>query len=414
MTVAFIIMKIVLAYSGGLDTSVILRWLKVNYQAEIIAFCADIGQEDELDGLEAKALRTGASKCYIDNLQEEFARDFIFPMFQAGAIYEGQYFLGTSIARPLIAKRMVDIARLEKADAIAHGATGKGNDQVRFELAAAALAPELRVIAPWREERFRKQFPGRTEMIAFAKANDIPVAASAEKPYSTDRNLLHISYESGVLEDPWFDASSKEMRGIYRFSAAPEDAPDEPEYIELEFEEGDCVAVNEKPLSPLGVMKTLNKLGGKHGIGRVDIVENRFVGMKGRGVYETPGGAILHFAHRQMETLTMDREVMHLRDSLIPKYSSLVYNGFWFSPEREALQAFVTETQRHVTGVVRLKLYKGNIIVAGRKSPKSLYDPKIATMEGDKSPYDQGDAAGFIHLNALRLKARAALRNARK
>jgi argininosuccinate synthase len=407
-------MKIVLAYSGGLDTSVILRWLKENYQAEIIAFCADIGQEDELDGLEAKALRTGASKCYIDNLQEEFARDFIFPMFQAGAIYEGQYFLGTSIARPLIAKRMVDIARLEKADAIAHGATGKGNDQVRFELAAAALAPELRVIAPWREERFRKQFPGRTEMIAFAKANDIPVAASAEKPYSTDRNLLHISYESGVLEDPWFDASSKEMRGMYRLSAAPEDAPDEPEYIELEFKQGDCVAVNGKPLSPLGVMKTLNKLGGKHGIGRVDIVENRFVGMKGRGVYETPGGAILHFAHRQMETLTMDREVMHLRDSLISKYSTLVYNGFWFSPEREALQALVTETQRDVTGLVRLKLYKGNIVVAGRKSPKSLYDLKIATMEGEKSTYDQGDATGFIRLSALRLKVRAALKDARK
>ncbi len=411
-------MKIVLAYSGGLDTSVILRWLKENYQAEIIAFCADIGQEDELDGLEAKALRTGASKCYIDNLQEEFARNFIFPMFQAGAIYEGQYFLGTSIARPLIAKRMVDIARLEKADAIAHGATGKGNDQVRFELAAAALAPELRVIAPWREERFRKQFPGRTEMIAFAKVNDIPVAASAEKPYSTDRNLLHISYESGVLEDPWFDASSKEMRGMYKLSVAPEDSPNEPEYIELELEQGNCVAVNGKPLSPLGVMKKLNKLGGKHGIGRVDIVENRFVGMKGRGVYETPGGAILHFAHRQMETLTMDREVMHLRDSLIPKYSSLVYNGFWFSPEREALQALVTETQRDVTGVVRLKLYKGNIIVAGRKSPKSLYDPKIATMEGDESirqrtdspwrTYDQSDATGFIRLNALRLKVRAA------
>ena len=411
MTVALIIMKIVLAYSGGLDTSVILRWLKENYQAEIIAFCADIGQEDELDGLEAKALCTGASKCYIDNLQEEFARDFIFPMFQAGAIYEGQYFLGTSIARPLIAKRMVDIARLEKADAIAHGATGKGNDQVRFELAAAALAPELRVIAPWREERFRKQFPGRTEMIAFAKANDIPVAASAEKPYSTDRNLLHISYESGVLEDPWFDASSKEMRGMYKLSAAPEDAPDEPEYIELEFEQGDCVAVNGKPLSPLGAMKTLNKLGCKHGIGRVDIVENRFVGMKGRGVYETPGGAILHFAHRQMETLTMDREVMHLRDSLVPKYSALIYNGFWFSPERETLQALVIETQRNVTGVVRLKLYKGNIIVAGRKSPKSLYDPQIATMEETgASTYDQSDATGFIRLNALRLKVRAALK----
>ncbi|MFZ3374792.1 MAG: argininosuccinate synthase [Chthoniobacterales bacterium] len=401
-------MKIVLAYSGGLDTSVILRWLQQNYQAQIIAFCADIGQEDELDGLEAKALRTGASKCYIDNLQEEFARDFIFPMFQAGAIYEGQYFLGTSIARPLIAKRMVEIARLEKADAIAHGATGKGNDQVRFELAAAALAPELRVIAPWREERFRKQFPGRTEMIAFAKANDIPVAASAEKPYSMDRNLLHISFESGVLEDPWFDSSAKEMRGMYKLSVAPEDAPNEPEYVELEFEQGNCVAVNGKPLAPLGVMKTLNKLGGKHGIGRVDIVENRFVGMKGRGVYETPGGAILHFAHRQMETLTMDREVMHLRDSLIPKYGALIYNGFWFSPERDALQALVTETQRDVTGVVRLKLYKGNIIVAGRKSPKSLYDPKIATMESDASTYDQSDATGFIRLNALRLGVRAA------
>ena len=407
-------MKIVLAYSGGLDTSIILRWLKENYQAEIIAFCADIGQEEELEGLEEKALKTGASKCVIDDLQEEFARDFIFPMLQAGAIYEGQYFLGTSIARPLIAKRMVEIAQKEKAEAIAHGATGKGNDQVRFELAAAALAPELRVIAPWREERFRKQFPGRTEMIAFAKANDIPVAASAEKPYSMDRNLLHISFESGVLEDPWFDASSKEMRGMYKLSVAPEDAPDEPEHVDLAFENGNCVAVNGKSLSPLGVMQTLNKLGGKHGIGRVDIVENRFVGMKGRGVYETPGGAILHFAHRQMETLTMDREVMHLRDSLIPKYSTLVYNGFWFSPEREALQALVTETQKNVTGLVRLKLYKGNIIVAGRKSPKSLYDPKIATMEGDESAYDQSDATGFIRLNALRLKVRAALKSTKK
>src|SRR6266478_2245379 len=411
-------MKIVLAYSGGLDTSVLLSWIKEKYGAEMIAFCADIGQEEELKGLDEKAMKTGASKCYIDNLQEEFARNFIFPMFQAGAIYEGQYFLGTSIARPLIAKRMVEIARLKKADAIAHGATGKGNDQVRFELAAAALAPELRVIAPWREERFREKFPGRAEMIAFAKENKIPVEASAKKPYSTDRNLLHISYESGVLEDPWFDASSKEMRGMYKLSVAPEDSPNEPEYIELELEQGNCVAVNGKPLSPLGVMKKLNKLGGKHGIGRVDIVENRFVGMKGRGVYETPGGAILHFAHRQMETLTMDREVMQLRDSLIPKYSALVYNGFWFSPEREALQALVTETQRDVTGVVRLKLYKGNIIVAGRKSPKSLYDPKIATMEGDESirqrtdspwrTYDQSDATGFIRLNALRLKVRAA------
>src|SRR6059036_3524579 len=321
-------MKIVLAYSGGLDTSIILRWLKDNYQAEIIAFCANIGQEEELKGLQAKARKTGASRIYVVDLQAEFARDFIFPMIQAGAIYENQYLLGTSIARPLIAKRMVEIARAEKANAIAHGATGKGNDQVRFELAAAALAPDLRVIAPWRDERFRKQFPGRAEMIAFAKANGIPVEASAEKPYSMDRNLLHISYESGLLEDPWFDASSPEMRSMYKLSVAPEDAPNESEYIELQFDRGNCIGVNGKKLSPLGVMQTLNKLGGKHGIGRVDIVENRFVGMKSRGVYETPGGAILHFAHRQMETLTMDREVMHLRDSLIPKYSELVYYGF--------------------------------------------------------------------------------------
>jgi argininosuccinate synthase len=406
-------MKIVLAYSGGLDTSVILRWLKDNYRAQITAFCADIGQEEELAGLEEKALKTGASKCVIEDLREEFARDFIFPMFQAGAIYENQYFLGTSIARPLIAKRMVEIARAEKASAIAHGATGKGNDQVRFELTAAALAPELKVIAPWREERFRKQFPGRKEMIAFAKKNKIPVEATASKSYSTDRNLLHISFESGVLEDPWFDASSKKMRGMYKLSVAPEDAPNEAEHVDLAFESGNCVKVNGKKLSPLDVMQTLNKLGGKHGIGRVDIVENRFVGMKGRGVYETPGGAILHFSHRQIETLTMDREVMHLRDSLIPKYSELVYNGFWFSPERETLQALVTETQRNVTGLVRLKLYKGNIIVVGRKSPKSLYDPKIATMEGEKSAYDQGDATGFIRLNALRLKLRATVTQAK-
>jgi len=416
--------KIVLAYSGGLDTSVILRWLKENYQAEVIAFCADIGQEEELDGLEKKALTSGASKCIVEDLREEFARDFIFPMFHAGAIYEGQYLLGTSIGRPLIAKRMVEIARAENADAIAHGATGKGNDQVRFELAAAALAPDLRVIAPWREEVFRKQFPGRNEMIAFAKANGIPVEATAQKPYSMDRNLLHISYESGVLEDPWFDAGSKEMRDMYKLSVAPEDAPNEPEYIELEFDSGNCIGVNggassREPvasgvagappsrMSPFQVLQILNKLGGKHGIGRIDIVENRFVGMKSRGVYETPGGTILHFAHRQIETLTMDREMMHLRDGLIPKYSELVYNGFWFSPEREALQALITETQSDVSGLVRLKLYKGNVIVAGRKSPRSLYDPKIATMEGEKSAYDQSDATGFIRLNALRLKLRA-------
>src|SRR5215469_7219058 len=430
-------MKIVLAYSGGLDTSIILRWLKDNYRAQIIAFCADIGQEEELAGLEEKALKTGASKCVIEDLREEFARDFIFPMFQAGAIYENQYFLGTSIARPLIAKRMVEIARAERAAAIAHGATGKGNDQVRFELSAAALAPELKVIAPWREERFRKQFPGRKEMIAFAKKNKIPVEASATKPYSTDRNLLHISFESGVLEDPWFDASSKKMRGMYKLSVAPEDAPDEAEQLDLAFERGNCVSVSvlggtravvsqkfsgraartagsaAPSMTPLGVMQTLNTLGGKHGIGRVDIVENRFVGMKGRGVYETPGGAILHFAHRQMETLTMDREVMHLRDSLIPKYSELVYYGYWFAPERLALQALVEESQQNVTGTVRVKLYKGNIMVAGRKSPVSLYNPAIATMEADPTrSYNQDDATGFIRLNALRLKVGASVRKA--
>src|SRR3954468_19805336 len=403
-------MKIVLAYSGGLDTSVILRWLRENYDAEIIAFCADIGQQDELAGLEAKALATGATSCVIEDLRDEFARDFIFPMMQAGAIYEGQYFLGTSIARPLIAKRMVELAQAQKADAIAHGATGKGNDQVRFELAAAALGPELSVIAPWRDESFRKEFPGRAEMIAYAAAHDIPVEASASKPYSTDRNLLHISFESGMLEDPWFDASSEAAREMYKLSVAPEEAPDEAEYVELEFGDGNCVAVNGRQLSPLGVMQTLNKLGGKHGIGRVDLVENRFVGMKSRGIYETPGGALLHFAHRQMESLTMDREVMHLRDSLVPKYSELVYNGFWFAPERHALQALVTETQRDVTGVVRVKLYKGNIIAAGRKSPRSLYDPQVATMEGGHADaYNQSDATGFIRLNALRRKVRAAV-----
>src|SRR5579885_512206 len=402
-------MKIVLAYSGGLDTSVLLSWLKETYRAEIIAFCANIGQEEELRGLETKARKTGASKIYIDDLQEEFARDFIFPLLRAGAIYEGQYYLGTSIARPLIAKRMIEIARAEKADAIAHGATGKGNDQVRFELTAAALAPDLQVIAPWRDERFRNQFPGRAEMIAYCEQKKIPVQASAKKPFSMDRNLLHISYEAGVLEDPWFDAGDQKCRGWFNtLSVFPEDAPDRPEFLTLDFEKGDCVAVNGKKLNPLGVMQALNRLGGKHGVGRVDMVENRYVGMKSRGVYETPGGAILHFAHRQMETLTMDREVMHLRDSLIPRYAELVYYGYWFSPERLALQAFVTESQRNVTGTVRVKLYKGNIMVAGRKSPVSLYNPHIATMEADPTKaYNQDDATGFIRLNALRLKVDA-------
>jgi len=407
--------KIVLAYSGGLDTSVLLSWIKDTYQAEVIAFCANVGQDDELKGLNAKAKKTGASKIYIDDLQEEFAADFIFPMIQAGAIYEGEYFLGTSIARPLIAKRMVEIAKAEKAGFIAHGATGKGNDQVRFELTTAALAPEIEIIAPWRDERFRTQFPGRAEMIAYCEEKKIPVQASAKKPFSMDRNLLHISYEAGILEDPWFDASDPKYKGYFNtLSVFPEDAPDKAETVILEFEKGNCIAVNGKVLSPLGVMKLLNKLGGKHGVGRVDMVENRFVGMKSRGVYETPGGSILHFAHRQIESLTMDREVMHLRDSLIPKYASLVYNGFWYSPERLALQALVTESQKKVSGTVRVKLYKGNIIPAGRKSIYSLYNPQIATMEADPTKaYNQDDATGFIRLNGLRLKT-GALRDRKK
>jgi argininosuccinate synthase len=401
-------MKIVLAYSGGLDTSVLLSWLKDKYDATMIAFCADIGQEEELKGLKQKAARTGASKTYIDDLQDEFARDFIFPMIQAGAIYEGQYFLGTSIARPLIAKRMVEIARKEKADAVAHGATGKGNDQVRFELTVAALAPEIDVIAPWRDESFRNQFPGRAEMIEYCRDQRIPVEASAKKPYSMDRNMLHISYEAGILEDPWLDASAPEHKGMYKLSVSPEDAPNKSEYVELDFVKGICVAVNGRKMKPADVMRTLNKLGGKHGVGRVDMVENRFVGMKSRGVYETPGGAILHFAHRQMESITMDREVMHLRDSLIPKYAELVYYGFWYSPERLALQALVDESQKNVTGTIRVKLYKGNIIAAGRKSRVSLYNPHIATMEADPTKaYNQSDATGFIRLNGLRLKVAA-------
>ena len=421
-------MKIVVAYSGGLDTSVILKWIKETYTADVVAFCADIGQEEELDGLEQKALKTGASKCYVDDLCEEFARDFIFPMFQASALYENQYFLGTSIARPLIAKRMVEIARAEGAEAVGHGATGKGNDQVRFELTVAALAPHIRVIAPWRLEEFRERFPGRAEMIRYAEEQGIPVAASAKKPYSMDRNLLHISFESGVLEDPWIDASSPEMRDMYKLSVSPEEAPDASEYVELEFEKGSCVALSHLniseildriglsseaqrgrvQLSPFWIMKALNFLGGRNGIGRVDMVENRFVGMKSRGVYETPGGAILFFAHRQIESLTMDREVMHIRDALGPKYAELVYNGFWFAPEREAIQALISESQKNVSGVVRVKLYKGNIIAAGRRSRVSLYNPDIATMEADPTKaYNQSDATGFIALNALRLKVAA-------
>ena len=401
-------MKIVLAYSGGLDTSVIVKWLKETYDAEIITFSADIGQEEELKGLAQKARRTGATRHHTLDLVEEFARDFIYPMVRANAVYEGQYYLGTSIARPLIAKAQIAIARKEKADTVAHGATGKGNDQCRFEFTYAALAPDLGIIAPWKLDAFRAKFPGRAEMIAYCRKHRIPVEASLKKPYSMDRNLLHISYEAGILEDPWFDPTTKANKGMFKLTVAPEDAPSRPEYVELEFTRGDCTAVNGRRLSPAGVLQTLNALGSKHGIGRVDLVENRFVGMKSRGVYETPGGTILMHAHRQIESITMDREVMHLRDSLIPKYAELVYYGFWFAPERECLQAFVDETQRFVTGTVRLKLYRGNVITCGRRSKYSLYDPRIASMEGVKSTYNQNDASGFIRLNALRLRARHA------
>jgi argininosuccinate synthase len=423
-------MKIVVAYSGGLDTSVLLKWLKETYSAEIIAYCGDVGQEEELDGLEEKALTTGASKCFIGDLREEFARDYIFPMFQANAIYEGRYLLGTSIARPCISKGMVDIALKEGADAIAHGATGKGNDQVRFELSTASLAPDIKMIAPWRDARFRKQFPGRSEMIAYAEANKIPIKASMKKPYSMDRNLLHISYEAGAMEDPWYDATTEADTDMYTLSVSPEAAPDKPQYLQLLFEKGNAIGFqcdDQEELmaalpdvsttigqngyslcSPYGIMRVLNTLGGKHGIGRIDLVENRFVGMKSRGVYETPGGTILLAAHQDLETLTMDREAQQIRDSLIPKYAQLVYNGFWFAPEREAIQALVTETQKNVSGEVRVKLYKGNIMNAGRRSPLSLYNEHVATMEGGaEDAYNQDDATGFIALNALRLKARA-------
>jgi argininosuccinate synthase len=429
------IKKILVAYSGGLDTSVLLTWLKDTYQAEVIAYCADVGQQEELDGLEEKALKTGASKCIIGDLKDTFAADYIFPMIQAGAIYEGQYLLGTSIARPCISEGMVRAAIENGADAIAHGATGKGNDQVRFELSAASLAPGIEIIAPWRQQRFRDQFPGRAEMIAYAAEHNIPVQASIKKSYSMDRNLLHISFESGVLEDPWYDASGEDDRDMYVLSVSPEEAPDKAEYVQLLFEKGNCIGLQVEGLdaliaqlgdvtkqgqsddytllNPYGVMRVLNLLGGRNGIGRIDMVENRFVGMKSRGVYETPGGSILLAGHRQMESLTMDREVMHLRDSLIPKYAQLVYNGFWFAPEREALQALVTESQQYVSGEVRLKLYKGNIITAGRRSPNSLYNEAVATMEGGaEHAYNQDDATGFIRLNGLRLKTQARRREA--
>ena len=395
--------KVVLAYSGGLDTSVILRWLIETYKCEVVAYCADLGQGEELIPVREKALRTGASSVHIKDLREEFVRDFIFPMLRASAVYEGVYLMGTSIARPLIAKAQVEVARAAGADAVSHGATGKGNDQVRFELTYAALAPELTVIAPWREWDLNS----RTALMDFARRHDIPVPVTTERPYSTDRNLFHISFEGGILEDPWAEPPPK----MFLLSNSPEAAPDVPIYVDIDFERGNPVAVDGDRLGPVPLLERVNRLGGEHGIGRVDLVENRFVGMKSRGVYETPGGTILHAAHRALESITLDREALHLRDSLIPRYAEMIYYGFWFSPERAALQRLMDDIQEDVTGTVRLKLYKGNVMVAGRKSPRSLYRTDYVTFEADRV-YRQKDAEGFINLNALRLKIRA-LRDAR-
>ena len=394
-------MRVILAYSGGLDTSCILKWLQEQYNAEVITYCANVGQGEELDGLDAKAKATGAVKSYIEDLTEEFARDFIFPMFQANAIYENMYLLGTSIARPLISKHLVEVAKKENAEYICHGATGKGNDQIRFELNAYALNPNIKFIAPWRSKDWT--FKSRTDLIRYAQERNIPVNVTSKKIYSEDRNLLHISFEGGPLEDPWTEAPEE----CHVLTTPVEKAPNEPEYIVIEFEKGNPVALNGKKLSPANMMIELNRLGGKHGIGRIDIVETRFTGMKDRGVYETPGGTILFHAHRAMESITMDREVMSVRDSLIPQYSNLVYNGFWFAPEREMLQAAITKSQENVTGEVRCKLYKGNCFIVGRRSPYTLYDPSIVTFEEDQGVYDQSDATGFIHLNALRLRINA-------
>ena len=387
--------KVVLAYSGGLDTSIILKWLVEEYQCEVVAFAADLGQEEELDGLEAKALATGAAKARIEDLRETFVRDFVFPSFRANAIYEGQYLLGTSIARPLIALRQVEIAREEGADAVSHGATGKGNDQVRFELTYTALNPNLRIIAPWREWNLRS----RQDLVEFARKHNIPVPVTESKPYSSDRNMLHISYEGGILEDPWREPDPD----MFKLTANPEVAPDKPEVIEIDFERGNPVAVNGERLTPAALLKRLNTLGGRHGIGRVDMVESRFVGMKSRGVYETPGGTIWRAAHMAVESITLDREVMHLRDSLIPQYSRLIYNGFWFSPEMRLLQKTMDTVQESVSGTARIKLYKGSCMVTGRKSNQSLYQPSYATFEED-DVYQQSDATGFIHLQGLRLR----------
>jgi len=392
--------KIVLAYSGGLDTSVILKWLAEKYDAEIIAYVADVGQGEDLDEVREKAMKTGASKVYVENLTDEFVSDFVFPAIKANAIYEGVYLLGTSLARPLIAKRQIEIAQEENAFAVSHGSTGKGNDQVRFELTYYALDPNIQVIAPWREWDLNS----RTALLDYAKKNDIPVPVTLDKPYSCDRNLLHISYEGGILEDPW----NEPPEDMFEMTVSPQRAPDEPQYIDIDFENGAATKIDGKELTPSEILDTLNKVGGANGVGRVDLVENRFVGMKSRGVYETPGGTILHVAHRALESLTMDREVMHLRDSLIPKISELIYYGFWYSPEMEMLSAAIEQSQKNVTGTIRLKIYKGNIIIAGRKSPYSLYQEDLATFEED-SIYNQADATGFIKLNALRLSVKKLL-----
>ena len=401
------IKKVVLAYSGGLDTSAILRWLIETYRCEVVAFVADIGQGEEVEPVREKAITTGASRCYVEDLRDEFVQDFVFPCLKANATYEGRYLLGTSMARPLIAKGQMAVARKEGADAVSHGATGKGNDQVRFELAYYHFDPEIRVIAPWREWEFRS----RTDLVEYAQRHGIPVPVTREKPYSSDRNLFHLSFEGGILEDPWAEAPEK----MFTLTVSPELAPDRPTTMEIGFEAGIPVAVDGARMAPAPLLAHLNALGGANGIGRVDVVENRYVGMKSRGVYETPGGTILHAAHRAVESLTMDREAMHLRDSLMPRFAELVYYGYWYSPEMAMLRAAIDESQRNVTGTARLRLYKGNCDVVARRSPVSLYDPEMVTFEAD-DVYRQADATGFIRLNALRLRiqARAAARRARQ
>ena len=397
-------MKVVLAYSGGLDTTVLLTWLQEKYNAEVICYCANLGQEEELDGLKEKALEHGAIKCYVDDVEEEFAAEYIYPMMQANAVYEGTYLLGTSIARPLIAKRMIDIANEEGAEVICHGATGKGNDKVRFELTAYALKPDIKVIAPWRmPEDF--PFEGRADMIKYLEEKGVPCSVSASKPYSMDRNMLHISFEGGILEDPWNEPDE----AMWCMTKPLSQAADEPEYVEISFDKGIPVAVNGENLGAAALLKKLNALGCEHAVGRIDIVENRYTGMKDRGVYETPGGTILHHAHRAIESITMDREVMHLRDSFIPKYAELVYNGYWFAPEREMLQATIEKSQETVTGDVRVKLYKGGVHVCGRRSPYSLYSPELVSFD-EAGGYDQSDATGFIKLNALRLRVNTTMK----